>query len=79
MTLKNKLYNIESELKNIPSREITFESCIKTRLSQSIDVHSQHVKRICDYLKYRDSVKVLRTIKEYNKKKSKRKSDGKIN
>ena len=79
MTLRNKLYNIKSELSNIQPRETTFVSCVKTRLSQSIDIHSQHVKRICDYLKYRDSVKVLRTIKEYNKKKSKRSSNAKIN
>ena len=72
MSLKNKLYNIQVELNKIPARDVTLEMCVKKRLERSIDVHSQHVKRICDYLKVRDSLKVLRQVKEFNKKKAKR-------
>lgn len=78
MSLKNKLYNIKEELENIPSRSKTFEMCVKKRLESSIDAHSQYMKRICEYLKIRDSAKVLRTIKEFNKKKGKRASNDKV-
>ena len=78
MSLKNKLYNIKEELENIPTRSKTFEKCIRKRLESSIDAHSQYMKRICDYLRVRDSAKVLRTIKEFNKKKGKKASNGKV-
>ena len=79
MSLKNKLYNIQVELNKIPARNVTLEKCIQRRLERSVDAHSQYVVRICEYLKIRDSAKVLRQIKEFNKKKAKRSSNGKSN
>lgn len=79
MSLKNKLYNIQCELDKIPSRSSTFETCVKKRLSRSVDIHSQYVKRICGYLNSRNSIKVLRQVKEFNKKKSKRLNNDKTN
>lgn len=67
--MKNKLYNIKSELENIPSREKTFESCIRNRLSRAVDAHSHYVKRICDYLSVRSSIKVLKYANKMSKKK----------
>lgn len=78
MNLKNNLYNIRSELESIPSREITFENCVKEKLSKSIDIHSQYIKRICDYLKVRDSMKVLKYTKEFNKKRGRKTNNDKI-
>ena len=83
MTLKLKemnqmnkmLYNIRSELNDIQSRNVTFEKCIKARLSNSIAQHKKDVNRICKYLKMRNSLKVLTQINKFNKKKMRKKND----
>lgn len=65
------LYNIRSELEKIPDRATTFENCVRARLSNSVAQHTHHIDKICKYLSVRDSLKVLRQVKEYNRKKIK--------
>lgn len=73
--MNNILYNIRSELKKIPSRKETLERCVKERLDSSVLQHQYSVKRVCDYINSRDSIKVLRQVKVHEKKKRRLKDD----
>lgn len=82
MKKMNKLYNIRDDLNSLSdwynstnrakSRSKVLERCVRERLDRSIEQHSQHIDKICDYLKWRSEAKVLHQLSIYNKKKTKK-------
>lgn len=77
--MNKELYNIRCELEKIPDRATTFENCVRKALSESVAQHSHYIDRICDYLKVRDSMKVLRQVKIHNTRKARKQKDDKTN